>query len=518
MKKIQNSIQNMINQLKISRFVPIILCFFIYIFCLALYINTTSYALSGNDDDTFINLSFENHSLKDIFTENVFFNTVIKTYYRPLLVISFMIDNSIAHSPAIMHSTNILLHALCAVLVFVFLKRYFFDNKLSFFTTLLFAAHPINVFSVAWIPGRNDSLLCLFFLLSLMFFMEYLRNNKKIFLLPYFLCFTAAIFIKENAGIIPVICLCFWFMHNKKINKEFFCIFLGQFIIVMSFFSIYSHFVELSNFSERVNAIISNYKMLFGYYSGAYLFDVHFSKYLSATNVILGIVSFCISILFAAFSGLKTKEKFFYFLLPMLMIVPVLMIGQIFFQGNRVYIPLIFMLIPFVSFLQRYFNDKVVWIILILLIIFSSVSTLKCQTVFKNEISYLGTIDKEKPNAEIYIANIYSYNLLKYSKLEEAEVKANEVAEITHYRNPYNLYVLSVINMHKGNFKQAIEYLEHIPNFDNDVYTKLTVCCSEVGDEQKANYYYNIVLQLNGNNIEQTNKIIEREKQCFVKK
>ncbi len=518
MKKIQNNIQNIINQLNTSRFLPIILCFFIYIFCLALYVNTTSYGLSGNDDDTFINLNFEKYSVKDVFTQNILFNNDIKTYYRPLLALSFMIDNSISASPSIMHSTNIILYAVCAVLVFIFLKRYFFDTTVSFLAAAFFAAHPVNIFTVAWIPGRNDSLLCVFFLLSLIFFLEYLKNDKTVFLILNFIFFAAAVFIKENAVIIMPLCLMYWFIYKKRINKELFIITLIYSVIVSVFLVLYKNFANLWTTPKYIILLLDNIKVLFDYYSGVYLFNIHFSKYISSKFFVLGTVSFIISIFFTIFSGMSIKEKILYFFFPLFMLISTLFVGQIFFQGNRLYVPMIFMLIPFCRFLTNIFNKKIVYAILLFLILLCINMTFQKQKVFENELTYFGAIDREKPNYEIVMANLYSYNLLKYGHIEEAAVKAKTIAEITHYKNPYNLYVLSILSMYEENYLQAIEYLEHITNFDNDVYTKLAVCYDKIGNEREANYFYNVVLKLNEYNVEKTNEIIEREKQCFTKK
>ena len=145
------------------------------IFSIILYRSTLSYNISGMDDDSFIRLTFDKYTLKDVFIKNAFLDDTIKTYYRPLLTLSFMIDNSINKSPAVMHSVNVLLHGVCGMLLFIFLRRYFFPRAVSFLAVLFFVSHPVNVFSAAWIPGRNDLMLCLFFLLSLIFLFEYLK-------------------------------------------------------------------------------------------------------------------------------------------------------------------------------------------------------------------------------------------------------------------------------------------------------------------------------------------------------
>mgnify|MGYP002622676285 CR=1 FL=1 len=518
MKRLKNNISHIPEQIRNSHFVVLFLCAFVFIFCIFMYSDTTRYGISGNDDDTFINFNFEKYSVKDIFTQNILFNNAIKTYYRPLLAISFMIDNCIAESPAVMHTTNIMLHALCSVLIFIFFKRYFFDTSISFFAAILFAAHPINIFTAAWIPGRNDSLLCVFFILSLIFFIEYLKKDKTVFLVFNFTFFAVALFIKEIAVIFPLMYLFVWFKENKKINRNFCIIFGIQFLLIITFFILYEKVSEKVISIEYFSMVLNNIKTLFDYYSAAILFKIHFSKYTSMQNLIGGIISICAVLLFSFCSKSDWKEKILYFCFPVLMLLISLIAGQMFFQASRAYIPLMFMIIVFVSFLTKYFDLKIVYTVLVALILLSSYMTLKYQKVFENEYIYFKTIDEEKPNYEIVMANLYSYNLLKYGKFEQAEAKAKEIGQITNYGNPYNLYVLSVISMYKQNFMQAMEYLEQIPNFDDDVYTKLTICYAEIGDEQKANYYYDIVLKLNGNNVEKTEELINREKQCFVKK
>jgi protein O-mannosyl-transferase len=85
-------------------------------------------------------------------------------YYRPLVTASFALD---AHwpgaSPIPYHATNVLVHA-CASLLFLGLLRRFAMGAAATAGALLFAVHPTLASAVAWIPGRNDSLLALFVL------------------------------------------------------------------------------------------------------------------------------------------------------------------------------------------------------------------------------------------------------------------------------------------------------------------------------------------------------------------
>jgi len=77
------------------------------------------------------------------------------------------------------HLTSILLHALNAVLLwrlFLRLTNWFWP---SFLVAALFAWHPLNVESVAWVSERKNVLSTLFFILTLWAYCIYVENRKS---------------------------------------------------------------------------------------------------------------------------------------------------------------------------------------------------------------------------------------------------------------------------------------------------------------------------------------------------
>ena len=91
-------------------------------------------------------------------------------YYRPMLTISLMLDAQISGvSPVIYHVTNILIHLAASCLVFRFFVKSGYPQDKSLLISLIFAVHPVLTQAVVWIPGRNDSLLTVFSLLSFIF-------------------------------------------------------------------------------------------------------------------------------------------------------------------------------------------------------------------------------------------------------------------------------------------------------------------------------------------------------------
>jgi tetratricopeptide (TPR) repeat protein len=73
------------------------------------------------------------------------------------------------------HFTNVFLHCLAVVLLFVALERMTGALWRSAFVSAVFAVHPLHVESVAWISERKDVLSALFFMLTLLAYLHYTR-------------------------------------------------------------------------------------------------------------------------------------------------------------------------------------------------------------------------------------------------------------------------------------------------------------------------------------------------------
>ena len=96
------------------------------------------------------------------------FRTTEQANWHPLTWISHALDYQLFRSnPAGHHFDSLLIHALSAVVLFLFLVYGTGRVGASFFVAALFAFHPINVESVAWIAERKNVLSTLFFFLTL---------------------------------------------------------------------------------------------------------------------------------------------------------------------------------------------------------------------------------------------------------------------------------------------------------------------------------------------------------------
>ena len=135
---------------------------------LALYHPVNHYPFANADDDSyisdniFVKYGFEPDTVKWAFT------TFRDANWHPLTWVSHALDCHLYSLDAGKHHrTNVLLHATNVVLLFWVLMQATGYVGRSAMVAALFALHPINVESVAWISERKNVLSMLFFLLAL---------------------------------------------------------------------------------------------------------------------------------------------------------------------------------------------------------------------------------------------------------------------------------------------------------------------------------------------------------------
>ncbi|MCX6250448.1 MAG: tetratricopeptide repeat protein [Bacteroidetes bacterium] len=144
--------------------------------------------------------------------------------YHPLTILSLALDYSRAQSdiktkkidPFPFHQTNIFLHLLNVLLVFIFI--YLLSNKkwlVAAIVAFLFGMHPMHVESVSWISGRKDLLYTLFFLSSLILYMYYLRRKNSGLYLLSFLVFILSLLSKPAAAPMGLILLLIDYYLNR---------------------------------------------------------------------------------------------------------------------------------------------------------------------------------------------------------------------------------------------------------------------------------------------------------------
>src|SRR6266705_5218320 len=96
--------------------------------------------------------------------------------WHPLTWISHMLDCELfGLSAGGHHLTNVLLHTIAVILLLLVFQKMTGAVWRSAFVAAVFAIHPLRVESVAWIAERKDVLSGVFFMLTLLAYLYYVR-------------------------------------------------------------------------------------------------------------------------------------------------------------------------------------------------------------------------------------------------------------------------------------------------------------------------------------------------------
>ena len=157
----------------------LIFCLLLALATIALYNSVTRAPFLNFDDQVYVT---DNPQVRAGLTWNTVvwaFRTPKAFDWHPITWLSYALDWQIfGLDPAGYHTINILLHAANAVLLFLLLEGATGLAWRSLAVSALFALHPINVESVAWISERKTVLSMLFFLLALAAYGWYTRRPR----------------------------------------------------------------------------------------------------------------------------------------------------------------------------------------------------------------------------------------------------------------------------------------------------------------------------------------------------
>jgi tetratricopeptide (TPR) repeat protein len=155
-----------------------------------IFCNTLGHDFIYNWDDN-INVTNNTH-IRDLSKHGIkeLFDPASDIAEPRLTLLTFAVEyHFFTLNPEPYHMHNILLHLLNILLVFLFAAKIFKRKGHALLVAMMFAIHPLHVESVAWITGRKDLLFTLFYLLSMLAYIRYLRKlQNPFFLLLVFVC------------------------------------------------------------------------------------------------------------------------------------------------------------------------------------------------------------------------------------------------------------------------------------------------------------------------------------------
>lgn len=181
---------------------------------LVAYVPAMKAGFIWNDHDLTANLVFEENGLF-----RVWFTTESINYW-PVVWTSYWLEHKLwGFDPTGYHVVNVLLHIMGSLLIWRILKRLSVPG--AWFAALLFALHPVNVESVAWLTQRKNVLCLVFFAASVLSFLRHDdRHGRGVGVLTV-VWFLLAMLSKGAAAPLPVVLLlCLWWKRGTRISAD----------------------------------------------------------------------------------------------------------------------------------------------------------------------------------------------------------------------------------------------------------------------------------------------------------
>lgn len=135
--------------------------------------------------------------------------------YAPLTIFSLLIDHTIwGMNPSGYHATNVLLHVVNGILVFLLLRQLTGSSFVAWTTAALFLVHPVQIETVAWISSRKGLLSATFMLAALLVRLKPEAGGKQD--AWYVVWLAAALMSKALAVVVPAVVLC----HDLWVRRQ----------------------------------------------------------------------------------------------------------------------------------------------------------------------------------------------------------------------------------------------------------------------------------------------------------
>jgi len=188
---------------------------------LGIYWPVQDYGFINFDDDVYVTQNINVQS--DITRDGLCwaFSTKYFGLWNPLTWLSLMLDYQLfGLNAGGYHWTNVIFHILNSVLLFFLFKNLTGAVWRSALVAALFAVHPMNVESVAWIAERKNVLSTFFWFLTMLFYVRYAKHPDWKRYLPVLICFALGLMSKPMLVTVPFVLLLldYWPLNRTMIH------------------------------------------------------------------------------------------------------------------------------------------------------------------------------------------------------------------------------------------------------------------------------------------------------------
>ncbi len=482
-----------------------------------MYAQTLSFGLTNLDDSALVVKGYQfNRDISNIgqaFQRDVFHQPKGgMQYYRPLLTVSFMMDAQWGGEIlASYHLSNILIHLAACFLLLWMLTLLGQGPARAFFFTALFAVHPVLTQAVAWIPGRNDSLLALFTVGSLGSLVLYFRDRRWFWALLHLLMMAGALFAKETAIVLPLVCASYFLLYTseKLLSRRILSLAAGWIGILTLWYIVRQSGIGGSSFKDLAfNHPGVIFKGFISYF-GKIVFPINLTiapdiRDIKPAYGIAAVLAFMIM----SITGIKNRKRFvFGGIWFILFIIPTVVYNSEMnaFMDHRLYLPLIGfgLMLTELKLWDSIGRSKIIGsaVLIILLIVFA-LGTMSYGRVFRDDLACWQQAVILSPNSAM------AHNSLgvSYSKRDEwAKAEQQYLQALILSPNFYRaMFNLGSLYMLKGPLDKAEAMLKNTVSLCADFPSanyNLGQVCERQGKSAEAEGYYRKEISLDPRSI-----------------
>jgi len=206
-----------------SKYLQIISILILIVLNVVIYWNIQNHAFINYDDQLYVT---SNHRIQAGITLKSVFNTFTDIHtgnWHPLTMMSHLLDWQLFGERAGgHHCTSVIIHIFNTVLLFLLLNQLTGAIWRSAMVAALFAVHPMNVESVAWIAERKNVLSTFFWIMTMLIYVWYVKQPGWKRYLPVFLCFVLGLMAKPMLVTLPFVLLLldYWPLNRTAINTQ----------------------------------------------------------------------------------------------------------------------------------------------------------------------------------------------------------------------------------------------------------------------------------------------------------
>jgi len=200
-----------------------VICLILAIAILAVYWQVQHYDFVNFDDDKYVTENLNIQAGITLKSVKWAFTNFDQMYWHPLTWLSHMLDCELyGLEPGMHHLTSLLFHIVNTLLLFLVFRKMTGSLWQSAFVAALFALHPINVDTVAWVAERKNVLSTFLWILTMFTYARYIEKPGLFRYMLTFSVFALGLMAKPMLVTLPFVLLLldYWPLRRLRFGQS----------------------------------------------------------------------------------------------------------------------------------------------------------------------------------------------------------------------------------------------------------------------------------------------------------